>query len=193
MIKFILHGGKIDISEKLDEEFFGEIFKNIVGKEKIIVLITCFARNKDEWQSVFTKNKLRFSKFISKAGIESVEFVLADSDQNKFLTQVDNSDVVYFCGGSELEIRKIISEQDLLIDIFRNKVIVGTSAGANIFSAEYYSNDRNRIEPGFGFIPIKTICHFSLENKERLDMLLNYNGEKPTFAIEESHFVVFYL
>ena len=75
-----------------------------------------------------------------------------------------------------------------------NKTILGTSSGTNILSKYYFSNDRNELGKGLGFVNLKTICHYSDEKLNRLKKLYCYKKDKgiPTVTIREGEFIEIY-
>ncbi len=186
MIKLILHGGG-NLNKKELERIIREIKKDFSNKDRIKILIVPFARVEEDWKSVFDKyNKRYFDISLEK------DFVLASPDIKKFKDQIDSSNVIFFTGGSEILLKKFMKYIDF--SLFINKTIVGISAGANIFSSNYYSNDRGIIEKGLYELPIKTICHFDSTKKSCLKKLTSSgnSSKKPTLAINEGSFFVLY-
>jgi len=190
MIKFVLHGGNMKECLVENKIFFNEITSGFDKKVKI--LLVPFALEKKYWQDSYIKYTERFKTYIVNL---SFEMILASENEDDFLSQIKSSDIIFFCGGNENLIKEHITNVNRLYDCFSDKVIVGTSAGANIFSTCYYSNDRNLIESGFGFLNIKTICHFSKEkNNDKFEILRKSNKEKgiKAYALEEGQFISLY-
>lgn len=186
MTKFILHGGGDLFGQKL-KKILTEIIQNISVK-KVKILVIPFARKKNEWEDVYIK----YCKRYSRLSLEK-EFILASQDINSLKLQISSSDIIFLCGGSELLIKKYL--KGIKSSLFNNKIIIGVSAGANILSSYYYSNDRNRIEKGLGILPIKTICHFNLSKNKKLKKLVSYKNkqQKITFPIKEGDFIVLFV
>ena len=56
-----------------------------------------------------------------------------------------------------------------LKELFEGKIIAGESAGAYVLSSCFYSKSEGGIFKGLGFVPVKTICLYSGENREKLN------------------------
>lgn len=119
-------------------------------------------------------------------------FILASSNFNLLREQIKTANIIFIPGGNENFLKKYLKK--VKFSSFDNKTIIGSSAGTNIFSSLYYSNDRNRIEKGLYNLPIKTICHFDDKKRERLKkLILAKNKLKlPTFALEEGNFITLF-
>ncbi|MFA5133683.1 MAG: Type 1 glutamine amidotransferase-like domain-containing protein [Patescibacteria group bacterium] len=186
MTKLILHGGGDPAESKL-KIMIREIEKDIPKDKSIKILIAPFARAKEEWKGVFDRYSKRY------VGISAKKiFILASPHSRELKNQVKISDVIFFPGGSERLLKKYIKYIDF--SLFKNKTIVGVSAGANIFSSSYYSNDRGAVEKGFYKLPIKTICHFNDLKKNQLKKLIlgREKSKKITLAIGEGDFFVLF-
>jgi len=80
-----------------------------------------------------------------------------------------DADGALFLGGSEELLRERL--RTLLIDeiwLSSMSLILGVSAGANVWSTRFYSNDRARIEDGLEVLPVFTVCHHHDEIDEVL-------------------------
>lgn len=133
MTKFILHGGSNKESPEAMRSFFNEILDgyNLKSALPVTVLIVCFARYENDWVSTFEKYKDRYRNLFNNL---SFDFALADGDRKKFIKQIKNSQIIHFCGGGEPSIKKYIKKAENIESYLSGKVVVGTSAGANIFS-----------------------------------------------------------
>jgi peptidase E len=183
MINIILHGGG-DIHGGSLRKLLNEIKKlDSNHRNNPNVLIIPFARMKSEWEKVFEKYKKRYSSLSTKDS-----FVLAISNQSVLNKQIENSQIIFICGGSEVLLRRYL--KSVSFSSFENKVVVGVSAGANIFSRYYYSNDRNKIESGIFKLPVKTLCHFTDQQYEHVQKLHIYKSKEslPLIALKESEF-----
>jgi len=186
MIKLILHGGG-NLDGKELKILISEVEKNLPKKNKIKILIVPFARLEKDWGGIFDKYQKRYSGILLEK-----DFVLASSDLKKFKNQIVASDVIFFSGGSEILLKKYLRYVDF--SLFNNKTVVGISAGANIFSSNYYSNDRGIIENGLYKLPIKTICHFDSTKNDYLKKLVSKENslKTTTLAINEGSFFVLF-
>lgn len=169
--------------------FFKEIIKG-ERKKLIKILIVPFGYPKNKWESVLKKYKKRYSFYLPEI---NSELILAKENYSSFLKQIEKVKIIHFTGGSEILIKRKIKNKAKFRKALNGKVIVGISAGTNVFSKYYYSNDRTRIERGLGILPIKTICHYSEGKRKRLEELISYGSNLPTYAIPEDNYCVCYL
>jgi len=183
MIKFILHGGSKE-NDLPDDNLIREIF----CKNKYIykVLIVPFARNNEDWDNVYEKYKRKYNKVSIK-----IVFDIASKDKKILKMQFRDSDIIMFSGGGEFLLKRYINKTFLLKNL-KNKIVFGSSAGCNIFSKYYYSNDRKSVEKGLGILNIKTICHFNSENVIDLDILNKKKNTPIMLAIGENQFISIY-
>lgn len=187
MFKLIMHGGNSKKSFVENSDFVFELSAKKIIKKVLIVL---YARENNEWEKIFVDIK---NRFIFSFPNQKILFELSSDDINIFLKQIMSSDLIFFTGGSEiLLISKIKKIANKMIKALNNKVVAGVSAGANIFSSYYYSNDRRQIEKGLGVLKIKTICHYSEEKRNRLHKLSDFNN-LPVLVLKGEDYVVFYV
>jgi peptidase E len=186
MTKFILQGG-VRVSRAKLQKILTEIGQEITDR-RIKILIIPFARKRSEWKKVYLKYRKRYSKlFVGN------EVILASPEIALLRSQINSSDIIFVCGGSELLLKRYLkSIKPKLLD---NKVIVGISAGVNIFSSYYYSNDRDRIEKGLGILPIKTMCHYNLSKKEKFKKLISHKNKlrNISLAIKEEDYIALFI
>ena len=72
--------------------------------------------------------------------------------------------------------------------MFAGKIIAGDSAGANVLASVFYSQSAGVLE-GFEIIPIKIICHYVAENKDKLN---GVKSDLETLFLGEYQIRVFY-
>ena len=161
--KFILHGGFIPGGKQENDDFFQEILKDAPEKAKILLVYFAkesdrVAKNKEEDIGQFNKNK--GNKFLS--------FEVATEEL--FPEQVKKADVIYLHGGHSGKLLEALKNFSNLKQLFAGKIIAGDSAGANVLVSAFYSQKIGASE-GLGLIPIKIICHYLAENKEKLNKI----------------------
>ena len=179
--KYVLHGGFTPGAKQENDPFFQEILKDAPSSVKI--LLVYFAKeanrvedNKNEDIKQFNKNKGDRTLFFEVATEES------------FIEQVRNADVVYLHGGATLKLLDTLKQFSDLASLFTGKTIAGDSAGANVLCAEFYSL-KNGPGEGFGLLLFKIICHYTEENKYKLD---DIKPALETFFLKEYEFKVFW-
>lgn len=185
MTTFYLHGGKITTNTPKNKQFFSEIVANLKTPPKF--LLVCFAQPKERWSQSLKKTSKTILDFIHPL---PATFELADNNTELFIQQVNNSNIILLRGGNELLLKKHLTTVPHLSSLLKNKVVAGTSAGANIFSRYYYTNDRQKIETGLNILPIKTFCHYNETKKEQLNKLDNYKEKLELYPIAEENFFI---
>jgi|CXWL01.1.fsa_nt_gi hypothetical protein len=178
---YILIGGGGYAGEagiKLSKEISSWLFTE--QKPQITVLFILFGRNKNEWSTTISKYT---NLFDSNAKIE-----ISSEDKAVLKNQFFRADVIFIATGSELLLKEKLNNKDLPK---KNKIVVASSAGVNVLSTYYYSNDRSKIEKGLAVLPIKTICHFS-SGKEGFAFELTKKAKNlPVLKINENEYLSF--
>ncbi|MFH1826990.1 MAG: Type 1 glutamine amidotransferase-like domain-containing protein [bacterium] len=86
----------------------------------------------------------------------------------KLKKQIRSSELIYILGGENKSLKNVLKKVKDLKELFKGKVIVGSSAGAYVLSTYYYSDEDKGIFSGFGILPIKVIGHYSPRLKKIL-------------------------
>jgi peptidase E len=184
MTKFILHGGSLGKKSEKNQNFFAEVTKGLPVNSKILGIY--FAREEYELPDVFEQDKERFLNSFPK---KKFQYILAEKDLSVLSDQMREANAIFLSGGNENYLKEIFREMDLE-KLVQGKIISGSSAGANIFSKYYFTNDRDSVEEGFGILPIKTICHYKTERISKLEKLKNYKESLEIFSLADEGFVV---
>jgi peptidase E len=80
-----------------------------------------------------------------------------------FSEQLKWADVVYFHGGTTFLLKEILDTFPELSSQLKGKVVVGSSAGANVLAGTYYSPKRDKVGKGLGFVPFASVVHYGAE------------------------------
>lgn len=185
MTKYILHGGATTNKTNDNKKFFSEIIEDI--KKPINILCVYFARDKEEWEKLFNEEKLNFSNVVKN---KNLIFTLASDNLKRFIEQIKGSDVIFLRGGRNQLIFEMLGKIDDLKNLFQNKTIAGSSAGAYALSKYYYRNSADEIREGTGVLPIKTIAHYSEEKLDSSQKLKKHKEDLPVYKIPEEKFFV---
>jgi len=159
--KFILHGGLIGGINSYSDLFFKEILKD--APENPNVLLVLFAKEADAAPTSKARDMADFEK---NSGGKKIIF--QEADEKNFTEQLKSADVVYFHGGSTAKLLKALQVFPNLKDSLGGKIVAGESAGVYVLSTLFYSKTMGGLFAGLGIIPVKTICHYTGENKEEL-------------------------
>lgn len=195
MTKYILAGGFIYKALDGGKAFVEELVKDITDKP-VKVLDCLFAQPKEVWQEKFEGDKEYFSKFIS-------DFELELADEEKFVQQVQNSDVIYLRGGHTQQLFKLLTKNIDWINYLDGKTLAGTSAGGEVIAQHYHVLKSGRTGDGLGLLQIKFIPHwksdFSDEYTDKvidwdktIEELKNYKEDLEILTLKEGEFKVLY-
>jgi len=186
MVKYVLHGGATSKPSIHNENFFKEMVKSLT--EPIKILTVYFAIKKEKWNELFKDDKRKFSLFNPNA---EMKFTIANDDIEIFSSQIQANNLIYIRGGREMVfIQKQFNKVRNLQELFRNKVIGGSSAGAYVLSKYYYSNDIDKVKKSTGLLPIKVFCHYSDEKVDKSKILKEHGEDLEIYTIPETEFVV---
>jgi peptidase E len=186
MTKYILHGGAWQPTVDY-KKFFSEIISDL--SEGANILCVYFAKEKDMWNENFAEDKMKFSS-VSQQKV--FKFEMANDKTSAFIEQIKRADLIYIRGGDTHVLQKYLEKIDDLKNLLKDKVVAGSSAGALVLSEYYYENDDNTFNKGLGVLPIKTFCHYTEENSDKLDQLKKFgkNIEQIYTIPEEKFFII---
>jgi len=77
-----------------------------------------------------------------------------------FLEQVDDADIVFFHGGDTKLLLEKLPDAQTLRKHFANKIIIGSSAGANMLATHYWSSTRGGTCEGLGILDVNVMVHY---------------------------------
>jgi len=160
--KFILHGGYASKINSENDSFFREIVKDTPNQLNILLIY--FAREISEHKRIFDKDTNQFKR---NADNRNINFEIATTDN--FLNQLEQTDIVYLRGGKTLQLLKTLKTFPEFVPLCEGKVIAGESAGTYVLSSYFYSKTEGGVFKRLGLVPVKAICHYIGENREKLD------------------------
>ncbi len=187
MTKFILHGGNVGDDNLDNQDFFKEVTRGLEGQ--INCLINGFACDPAR---VEDKYKRHSQKFLEYSANKNISFQLAN--EKSLIEQIAWANVIFFEGGGSTEsLMHKLKPFKLTGKSFENKVVSGSSAGANIFSKYFFGNESQKIGDGLGILDIKIVCHGNefLDNKA-IDELNTHKEHLPLIVVPDYKWVVLY-
>jgi dipeptidase E len=118
------------------------------------------------------------------------------------------ADIIYIVGGKQIVLPKLFREtgfDKLLVELVRHKVIMGTSAGANVLGkpiedAEYWQDQYGSVQeylavPSLGFVDFNILPHYKREdNPRRIPEILTpllKNHPFPLYGLTDMQALVF--
>lgn len=159
MTTYILAGGNDRTTPGYGEHLQAEISK-YVAKSKIL---SCFYSSPEEaWPEKAAGWENWFRTYFGS----DVSYSYARQDI--FLAQIDDADVVYLHGGNTQLLFDTLPATDELISHFAGKIVVGSSAGANALSTNYWSSTQARPLRGLGFTKLNIMVHYGTLSHEKL-------------------------
>lgn len=191
---FFLHGGMARIDSEKNKKFFQSICKD---GDKILICVFA-TTDKSTWEERFGNYQKQFAKYNPE---KKLSFELASEDIPTFIQQIDRCTMVYFGWWYEDNIFPIVNKIPDLRKLLSNKVVVGSSAGANIWAKSFYTQDFETVEQWLGRLPIKTICHRwpgmyaadEATNDQRMKELDECGEKLPIYKIPEQEYIEFTL
>ena len=159
--KFILHGGYAKGVKQENDIFFSEILSSAPKEAKI--LLVYFAESDER---VAGRTQDDHEQFEKNKGGRILSYEVAS--EQLFAEQAKTADIIYLHGGHTGRLLDALKKISNLKELFDGKIIAGDSAGANVLTTIFYSKTIGTSE-GLGFIPIKIICHYLEEDKEKLE------------------------
>ncbi len=183
---FILHGGRLKVSDPYNDSFCAEITKNLSDGDE--VLFIGFARRDEEDRlKIYERDKGYILAQTNK------DITVTNATYENLIEQIRNADVIFITGGETGELVKDIRKYPDFIDAIKGKVVAGSSAGAYLFSQYYFSNPEGVCE-GLGTLPIKIIGHYGNPQykgtEESLHLLKNYGEDLEVIVVNECEWTV---
>ncbi|MFC1788091.1 Type 1 glutamine amidotransferase-like domain-containing protein [Patescibacteria group bacterium] len=184
MTKYILHGGETSVDNESNHRFFLAMIGN---KPHPQILCVYFARSKDEWPAKFEQDKLRFAKIAEPDC--TPELVMASDNIDELKSQIISADTIYIRGGSFNSCPKELFEQIPDVkQLLNDKIVAGSSAGANVIAKYYHSLSLSKVGKGTGWLPIKVLSHTNIKTAEQIRELEEFGEQLPVVELNETEF-----
>lgn len=185
MTTYILHGGETKKESINNDKFFKRM--TISVRDQANILLVYFARKESLSKEKFKIDKENFNKASKN---NKFNFILASSDLDVFSKQVKSADVIYMHGNKTNLLLQSLSKVRNLDDLWKNKIIGGSSAGANVLSRFYYNFSEDKIEEGLGILSYKVFVHSDTVSQEMINKLRQHQNEIETIILPETEFKV---
>jgi peptidase E len=194
MTKYILNSGSVSRYPEKYKAYIQEIIKGLGNNPKI--LLCFFAQKREDWEQAFIA-KVENLKELMPDGVKA-EFSLAMPEN--FVQQVKNNDAIIIHGGDDHLVKYWLEQYDLK-ELYKDKVVAGSSAGTNVLVKYFWTCDWRQNMQGLGLVPIKFLPHYKSDygaNDPRGPVawdkaykeLKNYKEELEVYALEEGDYVV---
>ncbi len=185
MTKYIIHGGATSIKNESNNKFHAEC---LAGYGQFVkFLLVCYSQLEENWQTCLAQDKEKLSKAEPE---KIIEFEIASKDREEFIQQIKRNDIIFLRGGFTEMLFAGLQGLENRVDLFEEKTVVGTSAGAYWLSKYYSSRSSNKIKHGSGVLNIKVACHYTDEYKNKVEDLKHYKEDLPVYVLADSEFAV---
>jgi len=185
MTKYILHGGNTKELNEDNNGFFREMTLGLPGR--VHVLLNYFSRLDSEIEECAKEDKRRLLK---NSQNKDLSFEIADPQ--KFIDQLKKCNIMYMRGGDSAKLIKMMSPFSDLKELFKNKVIVGSSAGVYVMTRYYWENDTGILGEGLGILNFKVYCHYNPNDINIVNKLQEYKENLPLLTLPNCKWVIFY-
>jgi len=165
-----------------NKKFFSEIVKDLKDGDKI--LIVGFARNSDEYQIIFERDK---ASILDNAEGKQIEILWAN--EKDFLKQIEQCSAVLIEGGDTFKLLEVLKKNYDFQKFLDGKIVAGSSAGAYVLSKYFYSNSKDKIFEGLGILPIKILCHYE-GNKDAIERINQYHDELELIILKDYEYKI---
>lgn len=157
MTKYILTGGKDRIPSSYGQALHDELTKT---HKKFKLLSVFFSATQDHWEAMAKSWKEWFMTYVGD--IESYDYARIDT----FVQQIKDHDVIYLHGGHTKLLREVMRSFGDLRELFEGKVVVGSSAGANMLAKNFWSSSQQKPFKGLSVLDINVMVHYGAVEHE---------------------------
>lgn len=185
MTKYILHGGNTRETNPDNDNFFREMTTG--STEKTTVLLNYFSRENAEIEDLAKQDKQRF---LENSENKNLEFEIAEPES--LAEQLKKAFVMFVRGGASRQLTDKLLLTPNLMECFKNKVIAGSSAGVYALVKYYWENDNSKIGEGLGILNFKAFCHYTPEQTDIVQKLINYKEDLPLLTLPNHKWIVLY-
>jgi len=190
--KYILAGG-------CDRKYpdYGRRLADFVKKEitSPVVLSCCFSQPIEKRNTKRTDWDVWFAKYFDFAKN------IIRAEEEVFFEQAQQSDVIYLHGGETRRLIKALPDFEAVRRAFEEKIVIGSSAGANYLSTLSYSPSKNIVQNGSGILDMGVVVHYGISsfNEKRYSLAQWHSaaksvkaslGGKPLILLPEGGFTV---
>lgn len=194
MTKYILNSGGLKNHLEKTKRFHKEVVQGLGNSPRI--LFCCFAAPREHWEKKFLDHSREFLQSMDDEIHPEFEFAFPDT----FEEQLKRNDAVIICDGDDHLLLSYLRNYSLPA-IWKNKVVVGSSAGSDALVTAFWTCDWRQIKKGLGILPIKFISHYKSEYgkddpRGPIDWdaayteLQDYEDDLPIHALEEGDYIV---
>jgi hypothetical protein len=151
MTTYILAGGNDRTTEGYGSRLHDELTKYAASPKILSCFFSCPA---EDWEA----KSHDVEAWLRQCFGGDMGYDYAQKDT--FLEQIRSADVIYLHGGDTQLLFAALPPDDVLTAAFEGKVVVGSSAGANVLAKNYWSSTRAVPAHGLGIVDINVMVHY---------------------------------
>lgn len=189
--RYILAGGA-DIK---NPSYWEELKMALPPKKQWKVLSCQFSQPEEQWKERFES----FLPFFQTAFGENVKAELASPAT--FIKQLVAADIVYLHGGDSRKLEAYLKNVPGLQHKFKDKIVIGSSAGAQFLSRQYWSCGLRELGHGSALVDVNVLVHYgsdygnddpcgSIDWEEAKGILQSAIGDATVTLLPEGKFIV---
>lgn len=140
---------------------FGAHFERFVSAHTAgeIRFLSCFfGRDESKWAQSADDWHAWLDDLFTKPVLYDVASV------GSFVEQVNRADVIFLHGGTTKMLKDMLDSFDNLQEMFKGKIVIGSSAGANVLASTYYSSKSDQSGKGRGLVDVTTVVHYGADD-----------------------------
>jgi hypothetical protein len=157
MTKFVLAGG----CDRKYPDYWRELSQEVLADFPEPKILSCFFSQ--ESQNRAAKHE-QFDKFFTEYFGSKVKIIHAD--ENNFFDQIEYADIVYLHGGKTQLLLDAIPDVSQFVNATENKIVIGSSAGANFLSNICFSPSASRVIKSTGILNLGVVVHYGIDQFE---------------------------
>jgi len=158
MTKYILAGGADLRFDDFGLQLAEEVYRTVQRPAKIL---SCFFSTPSDYWGL---NVETWQPWFRKYFGEDIMWMHALPDT--FPDQIRAADVVYLHGGDNDLMLAMLGRYPQLPVLWKDKVVIGSSAGVNYLSRYFWRRRQQKITEGSGILPLSVMTHYESDDPE---------------------------
>lgn len=159
MTKYILVGGNDLQSDNYGTQLAQEIYKSVEARP--VRILSCLFATPPEFQPIAAKTwRPWFERHFGK------DIVWSYALPERFEEQVRATDVLYLHGGDNNLLLETLGNYLWFPAALGDRIVVGSSAGANYLSKHFWTRRKQQISQGSGILPLSVMVHYGADDPD---------------------------
>lgn len=193
MTKFILAGG----CDRKYPSYWDNLSKVVCSEFSKPVILSCmFAQEIDNRSDQHNHFDKLFRQFFNNTKV-------IHATEDSFYDQLSEADVVYLHGGRTQLLMQSIPDVDRFVSAVENKIVIGSSAGANFLSTVCFSPSARKVIKASSILNLGIVVHYGIDQFKNISysrefwdeaadkVRTNLSSGTPILLLPEGTFAVF--